>query len=247
MLIKAQMGLDAELDLVPCPLRLGLLLDRDEVDLGVFHGVEFAWAQKRFPDLRPLVIAVNREPHLRAGLLVRADAPAADFADLKGKALACSRRAGPHCGLFLERGCRAHGGGEPAAFFSQVAMPDNGEECLDDLVDGAVQAAVVDEVCLDCYRRRKPARAARLKVLQWSEVFPAGVIAYRRGHVDVAALDRVRQGLLGACRLPLGQQLLTLWKMTGFEPVPDDYAQTLAHIRKFYPGPQESESRESAR
>src|SRR5437764_104252 len=36
------------------------LLKEDRIHLGVFHGIEFAWARLKNPDLRPLIIAINR-------------------------------------------------------------------------------------------------------------------------------------------------------------------------------------------
>ena len=40
-------------------------LKADEVQLAVFHGVEFAWVHQNYPTLKPLVIAVNEHPFLR--------------------------------------------------------------------------------------------------------------------------------------------------------------------------------------
>ena len=52
-------------------------------------------------------------------------------------------------------------------------------------------------------------------------------------------LERASVGaaLLDAGQTPRGRQMLTLWKLTGFEPVPADYAQTLADIVRAYPPP----------
>jgi hypothetical protein len=35
-----------------------------------------------------------------------------------------------------------------------------------------------------------------------------------------------------------GRELLTIWKITSFEPVPVDYAQAVAQILKLYPAPE---------
>jgi hypothetical protein len=74
-------------------------------------------------------------------------------------------------------------------------------------------------------------------VIERSEVFPASVVAYRDGALELATLRRFREGLVNASQTPMGRQLLTLWKLTSFEPVPDDYAQTLANILRSYPPP----------
>jgi ABC-type amino acid transport substrate-binding protein len=41
------------------------------------------------------------------------------------------------------------GGKKAAAFFSSITSPDNIEDALDDLVDGKVQATVVDRAALE--------------------------------------------------------------------------------------------------
>ena len=100
-----------------------------------------------------------------------------------------------------------------------------------------MKAALVEEVPLECYQRRKPGRFKHLKVMARSEVFPASVIAYRAGRLDKALLRSFREGMLDAETTPIGRQLLTLWQLTGFAPVPADYQATLNDIIKHYPGP----------
>jgi ABC-type phosphate/phosphonate transport system substrate-binding protein len=236
-LMEAQTGMAPEVIKGGDAQNLGRLLHDEKVQLGLLHGIEFAWAQKRYVDLRPLMIAVNQEHHLYAHLLVRADSKAAGLADLKGKSLALPRQTREHCLVFLRRGCGKLGL-EPDRFFSAVTPTANMEEALDAVVDGKVQAVVVDNVSLDCYSRRKPGRFGRLRPLLKSDVFPATVIAYRSGGLDQAVCKRLRDGLVEADKTELGRQLLTLWQLTGFEPVPSDYDETVANIIKAYPPPE---------
>jgi ABC-type phosphate/phosphonate transport system substrate-binding protein len=236
VLMHTQTGLHGNLLLMPDPFRLGDELSQEGVQVGVFHGVEFAWARQKYPDLRPLVLAVNRDRHLRAFVFVRPECTATDFASLQGKTLALPRGSKGHCRLFVERQCQARGK-EPQQFFAQLTKPSNVEDALDDVVDGAVEAAVVDGVSLDCYKRRKPGRFAKLKELHRSEVFPTAVVAYRPGAVDEPRLERFRAGMLSANQSPRGRQLLTLWRITGFEPIPADYESLLTAIGKSYPPP----------
>jgi ABC-type phosphate/phosphonate transport system substrate-binding protein len=234
--MEAQTGVPGKLITGGDAAHLGQLLAEDRVQLGVFHGVEFGWAQQKHPDIRPLMIAINQRRHLHAVVLVRADAPVEAFADLKGKALAMHLQSREHCHLFLQRCCRENGL-EPEAFFAKIATPENVEDALDDLVDNVVQATVVDALALDCYQRRKPVRFAKLKTLERSEAFPAAVVAYHSGSVDEATLRRFREGMLNANKGTLGRQFLTMWKLTGFEQVPEDYEETMAIILKAYPPP----------
>jgi ABC-type phosphate/phosphonate transport system substrate-binding protein len=235
-LMETQTGMSGELVRVENADKLGRKLADNQVELGVFHGFEFAWARQQHPDLQPLMIAVNQHQHLRAILLVRKDGGAARFADLRGKSLALGRGTREHCRLFLDRQCQQQGQ-PPAQFFGQVTTPADLEDAVDDVVDNFVQATVVDGVFLECYQRRKPGRFAQLKVLDRSDVFPAAVIAYHPGALDDDVLQRFRTGMLNASDSALGRQLLTLWKLTGFEPVPADYEQTLKAIAKAYPAP----------
>lgn len=233
-MMEEQTGVPGELICAGDALQLGQLLADDKVQLGVFHGIEFAWARQQHPELRPLMIAVNQDCHLRASLVVRKEARAESMIDLKGMTLALPRGTREHCLLFLQRRCQECGLEAPR-LFAKITTPPNVEEALDDLVDNDVQAALVDNVSLECFKRRKPGRYARLRVAQESEVFPAGVLAYKEGAISEDILNRFRDGMVEANKTPLGRQLMTLWRLTSFEPVPADYEETLANIVKAYP------------
>jgi hypothetical protein len=53
---KVQIGWGSELRAAD-PADLGEMLAEGKVDIGVFHGIEFAWAQQNYPELRPLFVA----------------------------------------------------------------------------------------------------------------------------------------------------------------------------------------------
>jgi ABC-type phosphate/phosphonate transport system substrate-binding protein len=232
------------------PADLGQMLADGKVDIGVFHGIEFVWAKQKHSELHPLFIAYNKQAHLQACLVVRAEDKATGFADLKGKPLALPRGQRIHCQLFMERECqkRAEGKGtrddpsslskcQPEEFFSSVTRPPDIEVALDGLVDGGVQAAIVDVVGLDSYKQRKPTRFDKMRIVQKSEIFPASVIAYRAGTFDGAAVNLLKQRMANATGNQLTRQLLTLWKLTAIEPVPSDFEETMANILKCYPPP----------
>jgi fatty acid desaturase/ABC-type phosphate/phosphonate transport system substrate-binding protein len=235
LLWKVQIGRDSELSAVD-PADLGDMLAEGKVDIGVFHGIEFAWAQQKHPELRPLFIAYNKQPHLQTCLVIRADDNATSFLDLKGKSLALPLGQRIHCQLFMEKGCQTSGR-SPEEFFSSVTKPPNIEAALDGLVDGVHQAAVVDVVGLDAYKQRKPARFGQIKIAQKSEIFPASVIAYRPGTFDEGEVNLLKQRMAANARNRLTQQLLTLWKLTAIEPIPPDFEETTADILKSYPPP----------
>ncbi len=235
-LMQAQTGLPSELAKPTDADDLAEELLKDHVQLAIFQGVEFAWAQQKHPELQALVIAVNEHPKRWAHLLVRQDFTATTLAGLKGKVVAMPRRSREHCQLFFQRQCQKLGQ-EPSQFFSRIAVPANIEEALDDVVDDEVQAAVVDGAGLDCYKRRKPGRFAKLKELLKSEPFPDTVVAYHKEAIDDATLQRFRDALIKADKSATGRLLLLLWTLTAFEPVPQDFQQMLKDIAKAYPAP----------
>jgi ABC-type phosphate/phosphonate transport system substrate-binding protein len=235
-LMKTQTGMTGELVLGGDADKLGQQLADQKVHLGVFHGVEFAWARLKHPELQPLVIAVNQERHLRAHVVVSSESKAASFAELEGKTLALPRPSREHIHLFLQRRCQGCEK-ELQAFFAKITSFPNLEEALDNVVEGISEATVVDGVSLERYKKQKPGRYAKLKILETSETFPAAVVAYRPGVLPEATLNRFRTGMINANRTVGGKELLTLWKLTGFEAVPQDYEQTLTDIAKTYPPP----------
>jgi ABC-type phosphate/phosphonate transport system substrate-binding protein len=213
-------------------------LKDDKVQLAVFHGVEFARARQQQPALKALAVAVNQRRDARADLVVRKDAPYASCDDLKGQALALPRLSHEHCWLFLRRRC-VPADDTPEKYFSKVTAPVTDEDALDDVVDGNVQAAVVDTVFLEAYQKDKPGRAAKLKSLAQSESFPGAilVIAYNPDVLSEKQLARFRDGLIDAKSNDRGRRFLKLCRVTGFEAPPDDFEQTLADAAKAYPPP----------
>ena len=209
---------------------------QDKIQLGVFHGIEFAWARLKHPELRPLAVAVNQDRHVRAMLVVRVDNPSVEALQLHDQILALPQQSKLHCHLFADKCCDASHKCA-AQFFGKVTTPPNSEEALDDVVDKVAAAAVVDGVAFESYKRRKPGRVSKLRVVLTSEIFPTAVIAFKPGSVDEATLNKFREGLVGANHNIMGRQMLTLWKLTAFEAVPDDYETTLVEIIKTYPPP----------
>jgi ABC-type phosphate/phosphonate transport system substrate-binding protein len=233
-LLETQTGVCGDLIAAGDANNLAQKLKNDEVQLGVFHGIEFAWARQKFPRLRALVIAINQHPFLRAELIVKKDSVVSSLADLKGRIVALDRRAREHCHLYLERRC-VPPGATLQKHFSRLATPLNAEDSLDDLDEGAVQAAVVDATDFESYKEKHPVRAARLRRLDQSEQFPCAVVAYYPGSVQEDLLDRFRSGMIAAQDTSRGKQLLSLCRITRFEEPPDEYEAALSAILKAYP------------
>jgi ABC-type phosphate/phosphonate transport system substrate-binding protein len=240
-LMEAQTGIKGQLVMAGDPLDLAQRLKEDKLQLGVFHGVEFGWAQQKYPELRPLMLAVNKQVELHAFLVVRNDSEANGFTDLRQHSLAVPRRSREHCHLFLHRCCRDNGS-DSKRFFTQITTPPGVETALDDLLRGKVQACLVDSIGLESYKREKPGCFARLKTIKVSETFPAAVVAYAPGVLDEATLQKFREGMAKANETAVGRQMLAGCRLTGFEPVPADYQKLVDEIIKVYPAPAPAKS-----
>jgi ABC-type phosphate/phosphonate transport system substrate-binding protein len=233
--MKEATGLAGRLAVGGEALDVARQLHEGTLDLAVFHGHEFAWAQQKYADLRPLMVAVNRHHNVQAFVLTRKDCEAGCFSDLKGKEVSIPRRTREHCQVFIAREC-AEGGAK--AFFGKVLPSANVETALDAVCSGTICACVTDTIGVEFYKELKPGCFNRLKIIKTSEEFPPPVIAYRQGALDDTTLAQVRTGLLNAHNLELGREMMKMWKIHTFQPTPDNYTQALADILKAYPAPE---------
>jgi ABC-type phosphate/phosphonate transport system substrate-binding protein len=234
--MQAQMGSAGELAEGGSALELGKALTEKKVQLGVFHGLEFAWAKQRFPKLEPLFIAVNEVPILRAELLVRAADDFRSINDLEKKTLRLPNRGREHCWVFLERRC-VKPGVAPREFY-KIRKSGDADEVLDTLADDKkTHAALVDGIDWDNYKKANPAKAGLLKPLMTSEPLPCALIATHQGDLPAVMLNRFRNGMLGAHRTAEGQKILKLMRITHFEDIPKDFGDQLTSAAKAYPLP----------
>jgi ABC-type phosphate/phosphonate transport system substrate-binding protein len=237
-LIKEFTGLEGQLKVGGDAFEVGKKLTDKKLDLAVFHGFEYGWALQKYPELRPLTIAVSKHRQVRAFLVVRGDSDATSFADLRGKDVGFPRKSKEHTRLFLERNCADSAQCSAKAFFGQVVASANVDDALDDILRGKLQGVVTDTMSLEEYEQFKPGCFARLKVIKQSEPFPPAVIAYREGALDADTLRRFRDGMIRANQSARGRDMMSLFKMTAFEPVPDNYGHMIAEILRHYPAPE---------
>jgi len=209
-------------------------MSKGELHIGVFQGYEFAWAQEKYPELKPLALAVNVYRYPVAYVVVKKDKGPKDFAGLQGQAVSIPATGQRYLLMFTDH-LAAAGGKAADKFFAKIEQPDNIEDALDDVVDGKVGAAVVDRAALDAFKRRKPGRFNQLKEIAHSQPLPPAVVVYYDKVLSDATLMAFREGILGASKKEKGQTLLTLFRLTGFETVPDDFGKVLAETRKTYP------------
>jgi ABC-type phosphate/phosphonate transport system substrate-binding protein len=233
-LLEADTGMVGEVALIDDPDTLGTQLQEKKVQLGVFQGVEFAWAHQKNNKLKPLLIGVNKDTTVKAALVVRADSKATTAADLHGQAVALPSSSHEHSRLFLQRRCVKEGE-TPEKSFSKITTPSTGEDALDDVVDGGVQAAVIDRTEFDAYKTNKPGRARKLKVLMESEPFPCGIVAYNPDSLDKATVEHIKTALLNSVKTQQGKMFLEKCRITHFEEVPDTYEELFKDVAKAYP------------
>jgi len=232
--IKDDTGLNSEIVGQKSWQEVAAQMAKGQYHIGVFQGFEFAWALEKHPELKPLAVGINIDRFPIACLVVQRDNLARDFAGLKGQSLSLPTTNQGFLRLFVDRKRQASGKPEDT-FFSKITSPDNVEDALDDVVDGKVQATLVERAALEAYRRRKPGRFNRLKEVERSQPFPPMVVAYFGSNLDKATLQRFKDALLGAGRKEKGELLLTLSRLTGFETIPDDFQRVLGETRKAYP------------
>lgn len=233
-LMKRQTGMTGEVVPGGDPVALGKKLQEGKVGLGVFHGVEFAWAQKAIPKLKPLIICVNRYPVRHVYLIVRKGSKVSRIEDLRRKTVGLPEMTKEDCRLFLHRKC-VPADAKAETFFGEITVPFDGEEALDNIVDAYDDATVVTQVDLENYRKVKPGCARQLKILKVSEAFPCGVVAYHPGTLSQEKLSRFRTGMLKAKCSRKGRHLLQMSRLTSFEPVPANFDRQLTEILKAYP------------
>jgi ABC-type phosphate/phosphonate transport system substrate-binding protein len=211
-------------------------LEEDKLQLGIFQGIEFAWARQVNPKLEPLVICVKQERTLKAYLIVRAAATYRKPAELRGTTLALPTGSLEHCTTFLRCQCLPDDS-TAKRFYRKVLRTSDVEQALDDVLDGKAQAAVVDGLAWQSYRSSKPGCAKRLRVLLASETFPCAVIACQKGRFDAAEVKRFRERLIDARNNRLGRRLIEFFGISGFEAVPADYERLFRRVVKAYPPP----------
>lgn len=233
--LKKTTGLDGELNPKHNAFDVAEKLDAKQLDFGIFHAHEFAWVQKKYSELTPLLIAADKKQVERAYLIVHKTSGAKTIADLNGKKLDMPTGTKESCRVFLRKLCADK---EPATFFGSIEKAANQTDALDNVARDKAQATVVDAHALAFYKEVKPAVFEKnLTVLQESDVFPPAVIVYRQGGVAEATLKQFRDGLLKAHTIAEGRDMMKSWSIDAFELTPKDFAKRLADVLKVYPAP----------
>jgi ABC-type phosphate/phosphonate transport system substrate-binding protein len=210
-------------------------MTKGKLQIGVFQGHEFAWAQEKYPKIKPLALAVNLYRYPEVYVVTKKTSAAKDFAGLKGQTISLPV-SNSNTRLFVDHECKKNGKDEKS-FFSKISEQKNIEDALDDVVDGVVAATAVDKAGLQTFKRRKPGRFNQLKAIAHSSPLPPPVVTYAEGSLPESTLQTFRKSLLNAAHKERGKTMLTLFHMTGFDAVPADFDKVLAQTRKMFPVP----------
>jgi len=236
--MKKTTGLPGEVTAKFSPGESAEKLQNKELDFALLFAHEYAWAQKKYPGLRPFLIAATKKKDKRAHIIVHKDGVAKTFADLRGKKLDLPLGSKEYCRIYLDKLSADKNPKGPADFFGSIVKSPSQLDALDEVARGKADATVIDTPWLDFYKDVKGAVFAKnLRVLQQSAVVPPAVIVYTPGALEAATVNQVRDGLLKAHTDARGRALMALWHIDAFEAVPEDFAESLAEVLKAYPPP----------
>lgn len=233
--MRERTGLDGDLVTLDNPDAMRHALADGTAQLGAFHGFEFAQQRELAKDLEPVMVTVMGPGARQFVLVVAKSNSAKNVTDLRGAVLAAAPDAAPpESRAFLQKLCKV-ANGSSGECLSKTYQSKSAEDALDDVVDGQAQATVASRATWTLFERRKPGRAAKLRVLAESEPFPPAVVACLKGRLDADTLKRFRTGMAAAHESSRGARLMGQIKVDRFSPVPADFAARMATILKAYP------------
>jgi len=232
--LQAQAGLNGQLVRGGSPDEICKQLADGSLHFAVFHGIEYGWMKQKHPDLEPVMLNILNPEWLRPTIVVAKEAPARTFADCKGQRLAIVKPAREDTRLYLHRMC-SQIGGRADDLFPDYKVPPSIEGALDDLVDGDFQVVVLEQSGLSMYQRLKPARFAKIRILEQADPFPTSCIVYRKATIPDATIKTFRDGMSTAHQSVLGGHLMALMKIRRFEVPTAEYHKQLAETVKAYP------------
>jgi ABC-type phosphate/phosphonate transport system substrate-binding protein len=238
-LMKASTGFDGILSTDDPYVDVAQKLYDGKLQMGVFHGHELAWIQKRFPKLTPLMIATNKQHDVSAYVIVHKDSPAKTITDLRGKKLDLPLGTKEHCRIFLRQNCKDNAQNDLDAFFGKVIKSSSSIDGLDDVCRTKADAIIVDTIALNFYKDIKgPFFEKNLRILAEHRRFPSPVIVYCQGGLNDATVAKIRDGMTAAHENPKCKEMLDLWQIDAFAPIPKTYAAELAETLKTFLPPE---------
>lgn len=233
-LFKRITGLPGQVEVEDNHLTLAKKLDDNKLQLGVFHGFEWAWVKKQYPNLAPLAITIP--PHLpQACIVVKANDPAPGPQALNGATIEIPFNMKAHGFLYLEKLEKTCPAGSFKVAPSDELFPEDG---LDEVGKGRAKAVLVDASTLAAYKANNPGKAAKIKVLCQCDPLPQTVVVYNTKKLPAEIAQQLQGGLLKADKNSQGKAFLFLWNLRGFEEANAGFEDLLAKSLAAFPAPQ---------
>jgi phosphate/phosphite/phosphonate ABC transporter binding protein len=186
---------------------LGQMMRQQEIDLAKFSPLSYVEAKEADPDMEILLTQVASGSTSYLGYLyVRADDEAEELGDLAGRSF-CYVDPQSTSGYLYPRALLRSRGLDPDEMFSRTVFGGNHLACLEQVLDGTVDAGAAFSGALAAARRRG-LEVFRLKILGKTARIPYDAYCARSG-LPPAAAGRLKQELLRlSTRTPDGQRLI---------------------------------------
>lgn len=232
-MIQEKSGLVGAVKILPDYRTLADEIAAGKIDIGVFHGFEYAWVKDK-PDLIPLVATVPACGKVQACLVVHVDSKVKEAKELKGACVLVPTMTKAHCHMYLERLRDKIPAGDCCPAKSGPLSP---QETLVEVACERADACLVDISALLNLQREAPAAYKNLRVLSQSELLPSAVVVYRKGGIDPKIVKKIQDGLIDCVNTPMGKLFAMFWQLKGFEVVTPAYHAQVANSLKVYPEP----------
>jgi ABC-type phosphate/phosphonate transport system substrate-binding protein len=234
-MIQEKAGVKGSVEVVPDYKILAQKISAGKLDIGIFHGFEYAWI-KDTPGLIPLVATVPNCGKVQACLVVHKDSKVMEPKELKGACIVVPASSKAHCYMYLEHLREKLPAGDCCPAKPAGLTP---QEALVEVANDRADAALVDISSLIVLEKEAPASFGLLRVLTKSEVLPSAVVVYRKGALDDKMVARVRTGLIDCVNTGPGRLFAMFWQLKGFEDVSPAYHAHVARSLVAYPAPAE--------
>lgn len=200
------------------------------VQLVILTGLEFAWMHAAVPEAKALLVASIDAGATRTVVVTKQEDAAKELKDLLGATVAV-----PDKMPFISQQCLKTALTQPLEKAFKLVKSGNVDETIEEVLDGKARAAVITGAGMDVFKERKPGRFKKLKPLYESVDFPPTTVMYNDKNTDKEALAKFKDALLKSYDKPEGARVLTLYKLKGFEVVPDGFEKKAEEIAKAFP------------
>lgn len=199
-----------------------------KIPLVFVTGLEYGWLKAAGQKITPLIIVDNDPGATATTLLVPQTSSVTKWEELEGKKVATDKF--PFLSQYFLKATMKK---EAGSFFKLEAKA-NADDAIESVLDKESEGVIVTGLGWNTFQERKPGRAKRLKPILTSPEFPAAAFV-AHGNTDKGIVKKFEQAMLNAAKDTEGKQVLTLYKLKGFKPLPADYEKQVEEIVKKYP------------